>query len=421
MKKKLSYHWIVVGALFIQYAATIGATTNSFNVLSPAIMKEGFSATQVQLIPMATGVLGLAMCLVLPQLLDKYGFTRMMLIGTVVAGGAMAMRSFCHSFTSMIVWAVIQGLGFCVICGVPFGIVLTNWFHESRGTATGIAASGSALGGFLFVQGTNIMIEHMGWRSANLMLAVVSTALLLPIFIFILRATPEEKGLLPYGITPEMVEEEKRELAEAGETAPDTIRGIMFKDFVKTPAFWWLCITMFVLQFSTMGVYSNINIYLQREMGHTAMFAGLVYAVVVLSQAPGKVLVGWIHDKFGVVWGSAYGLILGAVFFVFLLMAGQPAMAMIMGIAFGMRNAISSVMPPYMTAYIVGRRDYTKIFAIISIISGAACTLGPLFGGFLYDKTGSFNLAWIIFGVMFVIVFFISIITFRAGEGMDEL
>ena len=102
-------------------------------------------------------------------------------------------------------------------------------------------------------------------------------------------------------------------------------------------------------------------------------------------------------------------------------MSGNPAMAIIMGIVFGMRNALSSVMAPYMTAYIVGRRDYARIYAIMMIVNSIAGATGPVFAGRMYDVTGSFNLAWIVFGIMFVLVFFVSIIAFRSGEGMDEM
>ena len=414
MKGKLSYHWIVVGALFVDYAASIGISTNAYNAISPAMMKDGLTASQVQTIPLVMTIAMMGLGLAIPALIKKLSFRTVTVGGTILLGVAMAMRTFSHSFGMMLFWAALQGAGFTCVCGVPVGIVLANWFHESRGTATGIAAAGSAIGGFAFVQLTNVLIQSMGWRTTNLIMAVISTALLLPVCMFILRETPEEKGLLPYGM--------EAGSAESGaEAVADNIKGITFGDFVRSKAFWLLCLTLFVLQFSTMGVYNNINIFLQTEAGHTAMFAGTVYAIVVLSQAPGKIMVGWLHDRFGVVIGSGYGLVLGIGFFVFLMMSGNPAMAVIMGVIFGMRNAMSSVMPPYMTAYIVGRRDYAKIFAVVNLVQGIGAALGPVFAGYLYDTMGSFNLAWIIFGVMFVVLFFISIITFKSGEGMDEM
>ena len=67
----------------------------------------------------------------------------------------------------------------------------------------------------------------------------------------------------------------------------------------------------------------------------------------------------------------------------------------------------------------------TKIDANTVILYGSrlgiAGATGPVFAGRMYDVTGSFNLAWIVFGIMFVLVFFVSIIAFRSGEGMDEM
>ena len=415
-KKKLSYHWIVVVGLFVVYAATIGISTNCFYGLVPYIMEEGISASQAQTIPLVMTITGMLISLVLAKAIRKFGFVPLTVGGTVLLGVGLAMRSFSHSFPMMLIWAFLQGIGFCCVMGVPSSLVLANWFHENRGTATGIAAAGSAIGGFLFVQVSNMMLPHVGWRTMNLIHAVITVVLLLPVCLFILRETPEEKGLLPYGLT-----EEQAAAMEAEGESGGLIRGITLNKYIRTASFWWLAISLFLIMFSNMGVYSNVTLMMREDAGHTAAFAGLVYAIVVLSQAPGKVLIGWVHDKFGITIGNIYNLVLGAGFFICLFLAHSPVMAILCGFFMGMRNAMSSVLVPYQTALIVGRRDYAQIFAVVNIIAMLGSSFGPVFAGAVYDKTGSFNLALIIFAVMWVVLVFTSIFSVKTGEGYDEL
>ena len=414
MKGKLSYHWIVVGGLFVVFAATIGISSNCYYCLIPYIMEEGYSASQTQFIALCTNVTLMLVGLLAARLIRRVGFVRLTVTGSIVMGVALAMRTFCYSYGSMLFWAVVQGAGYGCVMGVPTGLVLANWFHEKRGTATGIAATGSAAAGFLFVQWTNMAIPVFGWRMVNLAQGILAILLLVPVCLFILRETPEEKGLLPYGMTEEMA----RALEEDEGSA---IRGISYGEFLKTRSFYWLCACMFLMMFANVGIGSNITLFMREDAGYDAAFAGCGSARLILAQAPGKILVGWVHDKFGIVVGSLYSLTLGAGFFLFLLLSGRPALAILCGIFMGMRNGMSSVLSPYLTALIVGRRDYARIYAVLNVVGTLGGSLGPVFAGAVFDRTGAFLPAFTVFAVMFAAVAAAAVLSVRSGQGFDEM
>ena len=81
----------------------------------------------------------------------------------------------------------------------PGAIILGNWFKKKTGMAVGISAAFSGLVGMIGSSFLGMAIPAFGWRVSYVAVGIVSTALVLPISLFILRYKPEEMGLLPYG------------------------------------------------------------------------------------------------------------------------------------------------------------------------------------------------------------------------------
>ena len=50
---------------------------------------------------------------------------------------------------------------------------------------------------------TNDFIIQAGWQQAYRVLGIIAAAISIPVTLFIVRGTPKEKGLLPYGTTEE--------------------------------------------------------------------------------------------------------------------------------------------------------------------------------------------------------------------------
>lgn len=76
-------------------------------------------------------------------------------------------------------------------------------------------------------------IPAFGWRVSYMAVGIVSTALVLPISLFILRYKPEEMGLRPYGA------EDVEQRAVSGASAPASgENGITLKELLRQPEFY---------------------------------------------------------------------------------------------------------------------------------------------------------------------------------------
>lgn len=108
---------------------------------------------------------------VMSNLVDKYGCRRMTIIGGVLSGIGFVMASFANSVVQLYwTFGVIGGLGLGIgyvtaVCSV------VGWFDKRRTFATGIGASGTGIGTFLYAPLTQYLIETLGWRGTCLILA----------------------------------------------------------------------------------------------------------------------------------------------------------------------------------------------------------------------------------------------------------
>ncbi len=78
----------------------------------------------------------------------------------------------------------------------------------------------------------------------------------------------------------------------------------------------------------------------------------------------GKLVLGWLNDRFGVVASTAFGCITFALSFIFILFGQNISMLYIMAFLFGLGDAIGTVTPPLITSAIFGAEKYGEAYGI---------------------------------------------------------
>ena len=107
---------------------------------------------------------------IMSNLVDKYGCQKMTMIGGVLGCAGFVLSSMSNSVEIMFfTFGIISGLGLGVIY-VTAVVSIAFWFESKRTFATGIGASGTGLGTFLYAPFTHWLIETYGWRGATLIL-----------------------------------------------------------------------------------------------------------------------------------------------------------------------------------------------------------------------------------------------------------
>lgn len=410
--KRFTYHWAIVIACFILMASSVGITQNCFNLFSIEIMNElKFTASQVQVMNTIATLMTMVSALVVGTVFNKFSMRRAMPVYAICLTGGFFLYSTVNSLAQLYILSALVGFGRGGVAVVPCGLLMNNWFKEKRGFATGIALAGSTAGGFVFVRIANAIIASMDWRRAYMVLGVMAAVLIIPTVIFVIREKPEDKGLRPYGATEE----------DTASAVKAEFTGISRKKFLKTSAFWMLGITFFLISAINMGLQNNVSIYLTMQKGQTRELAADVASILLLSQVVGKILLGSIYDKKGVKFGSAYGCVVFLLSIVTIMLAGNKAFAIIFGVIVGLALSMTTCPPPLLTSLAVGRREYSSIYGLLNAFATAGVALGPVIAGFIYDHTESYDLAWIIFAVVAVVILVLTILAMNKSKGYSSM
>uniref|UniRef100_A0A1Q3FIP3 Putative monocarboxylate transporter n=1 Tax=Culex tarsalis TaxID=7177 RepID=A0A1Q3FIP3_CULTA len=108
---------------------------------------------------------------IMSNLVDRYGCRKMTIIGGTVATIGFVISSYCTSVEQLFFsFGILSGLGL----GVGYVTVVVSiafWFDKKRTFATGIGASGTGIGTFLYAPLTQYLLDNFGWRGTTLILA----------------------------------------------------------------------------------------------------------------------------------------------------------------------------------------------------------------------------------------------------------
>mgnify|MGYP000869341378 FL=1 len=386
LRRTITYHWVLLAACFLMMMASLGVVVNCFNLYAVELVsKQGYSASNIQTIGMISTIASLLGGLVIGRIINKFTMRVVLPVSAVIMSAGYSLYSICDSLSMFYLLAVVVGFGLSGVSMIPCGMLLNNWFVEKKGLATGIAFSGSVAGGLLMVQLTKWIIAASGWRSAYLIMGGVTAAVLLPVTLFLVRESPKEKGLLPYGVEPG-----SHPALAAEEERP-------FNTIDRGASFWLLAASFFLIGFIALGVQSNIGIYLTKNMGYSAKFAADIISVLMVFGILGKILLGAIYDKKGVKFGTLYETVLFALMVVALVRAETRMVAIAFAVLFGLVSAMMTVTPSYLTTQICDKRSYTRVYGQLNLFFGIGGAIGPVVASRVFDQIGTYQPVWIAF------------------------
>jgi len=386
MRRIITYHWVILAACFLIMMASLGIVVNCFNLYAVELIStQGYSASNIQTIGMISTFSSLLGGLVIGRIMNKFTVRVVMPVSAVIMSAGYSLYSLCDSLSMFYLLAVVVGFGLSGVSMIPCGMIINNWFVEKKGFATGVSFSGSVAGGLLMVQLTKWIIAASGWRTAYFVMGMVSAAVLLPVTLFLVRASPKEMGLLPYG-----AETESNSVVAVKEGNPG-------RSIDRGAPFWLLAASFFLIGFIALGVQSNIGIYLTKNMGYSAKFSADIFSLVMVFGILGKILLGTIYDKRGVKFGTLYTTVLYALMVAALMRSEIKIVVFVFAILFGLISAMMTVTPAYLTAQICDKSSYTHAYGQLNLFFGIGGAIGPVVASRVFDLTGGYQPIWIVF------------------------
>ena len=386
------YGWRIVALMFFTLFFTAGHGFYTFSVYLPRLIQalecDVFSATIA--VAVWAVVVGLASPVV-GAFMQRFGARNVLTAATAAAGAVALLMSIVTTLWHLYAIMALSGAVVAASTLVPAQTIVTMWFRKYRGRAMALTLMGIGLGGLLLPPITSYLIAHLGWRGAYRVMGLLFFIVVLPPLVLFLKNRPADVGQAPDGLTPGK---------EGGATA-HTLSGVSMRRAVRARAF-WLIVGIYVLQlYATSAVAMNTQIFAEHQ-GFSVMTAPLFMALALGVTLPGRFVTGVLCDRF-----SPKGLMAIAGLFV---AAGPLALEVcvvklgwidfraigVFALLQGGAVATNAIVLPVLVGRCFGDREFSKIMGLIMVGFAIGILLGPTSAGRIFDKTGSYEMAFFI-------------------------
>ena len=405
-KRRIFYGWWIVLASAILNVLAGGTFFYGFTVFFNPIrdtFRWSAAVTSIAFVfqRLEAGILGP----IAGFLVDRIGPRKLMLGGWLVVGLGYLLMSRIDSLWAFYGTFVVVATGFSFGSFVVLNTVVALWFDQKRSRALTLIYLGFGASGTL-VPLVALSISQFGWRETLTMLAIVLwvAGILLSL---VMRHKPGQYGYLPDGKNIETTHQMTNEdvLHSPGETEyQDSIppaTGFTVRTVLKTRAFWLLSLAFFFQHIGTSAVMVHIVPYLESIELPTTIAATAVTGMT-LSSVIGRLGFGFLGDFRNKRYLVAIALTLQTIgLFIFSFITENRAWLIIpflLTYAPGYGGPIP--LRPALQADYFGIRNFGTIMGLMSSISMLGGLFSPVLAGWIFDATGSYSLAWQLFGII---------------------
>jgi MFS family permease len=298
-------------------------------------------------------------------IIDAVGPRRVMMVGILMAGGALVGLSGVTSLGAFYGFYFLNALGY--VCGgpLPNQVLLSRWFEAGRGKAMGVAYLGIGLGGALVPLVAHALTESLGWRGAMGTLGLLMLVIALPVAFFVRepRGDPPEEG-------PAV--------------------GVSLGVILRRPAFYLLALGSMCSIGAVGGTMQNLKLYLSLDRGLAQGRVATLLSVILAGSIAGRLLMGWLAD----LWAKKRVMLLiyaiVAATIPLLAFAPSPPALLAAALLFGVGLGGDYMIIPLMAAELFGVRVLGRVMGVILTADGVAEAVVPVFVAGIRDRAGSY-------------------------------
>ncbi len=369
-----SYRWLMVAAGALLTCIALGAEFSLAVYLPPMAEATGWSRAgisgtmTIDFLAMGISAFGWG------TLSDRIGPRLVALIGSVLIGAGQLLAARAQSLLMFqLCYGLMVGIGTGAIYA-PLMAAAANWFEERRGLAVALVSAGMGVAPMTVSPIARWLVSTHDWRWAMTAIAITAWTLMIPAAALLRRGETGASAPVQAGAAP------------ASMSLPQALRSLPFIVFAAT--FFLCCGAHAGPIFHTMSYAIACGI--------APMSAVSIYSLEGLAGLGGRLLFGLMADRYGAKRVLVGGLFLQAAVIGLYVYARELfefyALAAVLGTAYG------GVMPLYASL----ARDYFParlmggIMGAAAAVSSLAMALGPLIGGWVFDRYGAYG--WLYLG-----------------------
>lgn len=389
--------WIVLSAAVIQFVG-VGMGIFTFGVfLKPLAQEFGWSRGEISWGISLLSITQIFMAPMYGRWIDRHHPRWVVIPASLLMGAVFISMSYLTPFLwHFLLLYVLLAFGAAGLMGAPPVSIVTRWFRKRRGLALGLSLLGPGLGGMIMVPLSDYFISAFGFRISYILLGFIVWALILPIAIFLLKRDPNDLGLAYDGENPGYEAN-----PSSNKEASLSLSGLSFKEAWRTLNFWLLGSAVFLSGSGMTGAHLHL-IPLLTDRGFSPAQAAALFSLSSVASLFGRVTSGYLADKLVAKYVTACFYLTMTVSFLLLLGEGNGIMYLsifLLGLGLGAEIDLMA----YLTGECFGFSSFGKIYGFIYAFFQLGVITGPLFMGYIFDITGSYNTGLILLAVVTVL------------------
>ncbi len=343
--------------------------------LQPMTQAQGWTretfAFAIAIQNLSWGILGIFAGMVA----DRFGAFRVIMAGSVLyalglVGMALSPTGFLFTLTAgILIGAAQAGTTYAVI----YGVIGRNISADRRSWAMGVAAAAGSFGQFLMVPIEGFLISSLGWKDALLVLGAA-----------VLLIMPLALGLREQGFASGQAPKREQTIAQA------------LREAFKYPSFQLLMAGYFVCGFQVVFIGVHMPSYL-KDKGMSPQVASYALALIGLFNVFGTYAAGALGQK------MAKKNILSTIYFsravviaIFLMVPLSPISVYVFSSVMGLLWLSTVPATNAVVAQIFGIQHLSMLGGFIFFSHQVGSFMGVWLGGYLYDRSGSYDIVWYI-------------------------
>jgi predicted MFS family arabinose efflux permease len=305
---------------------------------------------------------------VVGALVDRFGVRLPMTAGVVLLAAGFLILVSMQQPWHFVAANVALGPGFAACALLPITVAVTILVPDRTALALGIIAAGSSAGALALVPAVQVVTETYGWRGGYVALGTAVVLTPLPCLLF----------ALPRG---------RLRVARArSATAPPQLR---LMQELRRPGVVPLAAVMILPAVVSFSISVHLVPYLA-GLGHPGAAAAAALGATIGISAIGKIGGGFAGDRFGPLTTLRCALLLDLVALLLLQHAAGAvalsAFVVLYGLALGTQIAVI----PAIAVTVLNAERFGTLFGILQLAAMLASAVGPVASGVIYDRTGQY-------------------------------
>ena len=366
--------WVVIACGCVIAALTFGPRSAMGFFQLPMLEDTGWSRTTFALSMALQNLMWGVSQPIMGAISDKYGTWRVITFGAICyVAGLLMMGNAASPIELHIGGGILIGIG---IGSASFGIILATFARhvpaEKRSFVFGLGTAAGSFGMFIFAPISQSLISNFGWSDTLIFFS--AAMLIVPILAIPLMGNSSSSAIA------------KQEFAQ---TAGQAVR-----EAFATKSYLLLVAGFFVCGFHVAFIAAHFPAYIN-DLGFDESLAVISISVIGGVNIIGAIGAGIIGQRYSMPkFLSLIYLARALTFTLFLLVPASPVTIIAFSISMGFLWL--STVPPTngLVAIMFGTRHLGMLGGIVFFTHQLGSFLGIWLGGYLFDKTGSFDPVW---------------------------